>query len=96
MIVFALLGSKALYLTYIWLASAIAASWLSERKGYGAKPGLASGLILTFVGLIIWIVWPSRSDSKWKLQGPIPRRGAQTVASLRAQEGDAGKGPSKP
>ena len=36
---FALLGAKALYLLYAWLASAIAASYLSHRKGYGEQPG---------------------------------------------------------
>ena len=74
-IVFALLGSKALYLTYLWLLSAVGASWLSERKGYGPKPGLASGLLLTVVGLIIWLLVPARANSRWKLQGPLPRRG---------------------
>ena len=33
--IFALLGAKALYLTYSWLASAIIAAYLSHRKGYG-------------------------------------------------------------
>jgi hypothetical protein len=75
-LVFALLGSTALYLTYIWLLSAVAASWLSERKGYGPKPGLASGLLLTFVGLIAWLFVPARPNSRWKTQGPIPRRRA--------------------
>ena len=28
-VVFALLGAKALYFTFAWLASAIASSWLS-------------------------------------------------------------------
>jgi hypothetical protein len=73
-LVFALLGSKALYLTYAWLLSAVAASWLSERKGYGPKPGLASGLLLTVVGVIIWLLVPARPDSRWKVQGPLPRR----------------------
>ena len=49
----ALIGVKALIYLYIWLVSAIVASYLSERKGYGEKPGLATGLILTFVGVII-------------------------------------------
>ena len=73
-LVFALLGSTALYLTYLWLLSAVIASWLSERKGYGSKPGLASGLLLTVVGLIIWLFVPARPNSRWKLQGPLPRR----------------------
>ena len=37
--VFALLGATALYLTFAWLASAIVASYLSERKGYGQRLG---------------------------------------------------------
>ena len=73
-LVFALLGSKALYLTYLWLLSAVGAQWLSQRKGYGAKPGLASGLLLTVVGLIIWLFVPPKANSRWKTQGPIPRR----------------------
>jgi uncharacterized membrane protein YeaQ/YmgE (transglycosylase-associated protein family) len=76
---FALLGAKALYLTYAWLLSAVAASWLSERKGYGAKPGLASGLLLTFVGAIIWLFVPARPNSRWKVQGPLPRRGDKSA-----------------
>ena len=32
---FAVIGAKALWLTYLWLASAIIASYLSARKGYG-------------------------------------------------------------
>ena len=91
--VFALLGAKALYLTYAWLLSAIAAGWLSDRKGYGEKPGLASGLLLTVVGVLFWLVWPARPDSRWKLQGPLGRRGGRTVAEARAEgvgEGDDG------
>ena len=49
--VFALLGSKALWLTYAWLASAIIASYLSHRKGYSERAGLASGLLLNVVGV---------------------------------------------
>lgn len=88
MIVFALLGAKALYLLFLWLGSAIGASWLSERKGYGERPGLATGLLLSAIGLIVWLVWPARADSRWKLQGPLPRRGGddlETVAEARAR-----------
>jgi uncharacterized membrane protein len=79
-IVFALLGAKALYLTYAWLLSAVTASWLSDRKGYGAKPGLASGLLLTVAGVIIWLLVPARQDSRWKVQGPLPRRGGKSAS----------------
>jgi hypothetical protein len=77
MTVFALIGADALYLLFIWLASAIAASWLSDRKGYGERAGLATGLLLSAIGVIVWLVWPARQDSRWKVQGVIPRRGRQ-------------------
>jgi hypothetical protein len=91
-VVFALLGAKALWLTYIWLVSTIFASWLSDRKGYGEKPGLATGLLLTFIAIPIWLFWPAREDSRWKVQGAIPRRGAQTVAEARAEREQHQKG----
>jgi hypothetical protein len=87
MTVFALLGATALYLLFAWLASAIAASWLSDRKGYGERPGLATGLLLSIIAVIVWLFWPAKPDSRWKLQGPLPRRGGrgQTVAEARAR-----------
>jgi hypothetical protein len=89
MLPLALIGAKALYLLYAWLLSCIVASWLSERKGYGERPGLATGLLLTVVAIPIWLLWPARADSKWKLQGPLPfmRRGGEgeTVAEARAR-----------
>jgi hypothetical protein len=84
MTVVAIIGAKALYLTYAWLASAIAASWLSNRKGYGEKPGLAAGLLLNVVGVLVWLVWPAKEDSRWKVQGPLGR-GDKTVAEARAE-----------
>jgi hypothetical protein len=72
MTVVAQLGASALLLTYLWLASAIAASYLSSRKGYGERPGLAAGLLLTVVGVLVWLVWPAKPESRWKRQGPLP------------------------
>jgi hypothetical protein len=86
--VIAIIGAKALYLTYAWLLSAIVASYLSNRKGYGEKPGLASGLLLNVVGVLLWLVWPAKADSRWKLQGPIGR-GGKTVAEARAERADS-------
>jgi len=84
--VLANLGVKALYLTYLWLLSAVGASWLSARKGYGERPGLITGLLLSAIGIVIWLVWPARDDSRWKVQGAIPKRGEQkTVAEARAE-----------
>jgi hypothetical protein len=74
MILAAAIGAKALYLLLVWLASAIAASWLSNRKGYGERIGLAFGLLLTFIGPLIWLVWPARPDSLWKQEGAFRRR----------------------
>ena len=73
-LVIAAIGAKALYLLYAWLASAIISSYLSNRKGYGEKPGLGTGLILSVLGVLIWLVWPARPDSRWKLQGAFGRR----------------------
>ena len=90
MILFATLGAKALYLLYAWLGSAIVASYLSSRKGYGEKIGLAFGLILSAIGVLIWLLWPARPDSRWKLQGPFGS-GGKTVAEARAERDAPGE-----
>jgi hypothetical protein len=75
MIVFAAaIGSKAIYLLFIWLISAAAASWLSDRKGYGERVGLTFGLILSAIGLLLVLFLPGRPGSKWKEEGWLPRR----------------------
>ncbi len=81
----AVIGARALWLTYLWLASAIVTSYLSSRKGYGEKLGLAFGLLLTVIGVLIWLIWPAKRDSRWKLQGPFGS-GGKTVAELRAEQ----------
>jgi len=91
MTVIAAMGATALYLTYVWLASAIVASYISKRKGYGEKPGLAAGLILSAVGVIVWLVWPARPDSRWKLSGAFGS-GGKTVAEARAERASSGGG----
>jgi hypothetical protein len=70
----ALIGAKALWLTYLWLGSAIVASLISARKGYGERPGLAAGLLLSAIGIVVWLAWPAKADSKWRRDGPLPRR----------------------
>ena len=71
MILAAAIGAKALYFLLAWLAGAAAAAYLSERKGYGDKPGLATGLILSLIGAIIWLIVPPRENSDWKIKGPF-------------------------
>ena len=68
------IGAKALYLLFLWLISAAAGAWLSDRKGYGERVGLTLGLLLTVVGLLVVLVLPARPGSKWKVDGWLPRR----------------------
>jgi hypothetical protein len=75
MTLFALIGAKGLYLLFIWLLSAAAAAWLADRKGYGERVGLTFGLLLSLIGLVIVLLLPGRPGSRWKLDGPLPRRG---------------------
>ena len=63
---FGALGALALLLLYVWLLSAIASSLLSSAKGYGEKPGLGTGLLLSVVGVIVWLLIPSRPESRWR------------------------------
>ena len=81
MTLLALIGAKALLYLYIWLVSAIVASYFSDRKGYGEKPGLATGICLTIVGVIVWLIVPARPDSKWKTIGVYGRGENRRAAS---------------
>jgi hypothetical protein len=72
--IFAYIGIKGLYLLFAWLLSAAIGAWMSERKGYGERMGLAFGLLLTVLGLLIVLLLPGRPGSLWKLQGPFPKR----------------------
>ena len=76
MTIYAAIGSKAIYLLFAWLLSAALASWISDRKGYGERVGLTFGLILSVVGLLLVLLLPGRPGSRWKVDGPIPRRRA--------------------
>ena len=74
MTVLALIGATALYLLFVWLLSAALAAWMAERKGYGERLGLAAGLLLSVVGLAAVALLPARPGSRWKLDGPLPKR----------------------
>jgi hypothetical protein len=75
MLVIAALGAKALWLLYVWLLSAVIASELSKRKGYGEKVGLGTGLLLTVVGVVIWLFIPAKPESAWAKRR---KRGAES------------------
>ena len=79
-VVFAVFGVKALWLLYLWLLSGILCSYLSNRKGFGERPGLATGLLLSAIGIIVWLVVPARDGSDWKLRGPVGRERKRPAA----------------
>jgi hypothetical protein len=68
---FAVIGTAALWLTFVWLGSAIIASLLSEAKGYGERWGLVTGTIFSVLGAFAWAVVPPRDISRWKLHGGL-------------------------
>jgi hypothetical protein len=71
------IGAAALYGLIAWLLGAIIASYISERKGYGDKVGLATGFIFLAASLVvavIWLVVPAKDGSAWKVDGPFGRR----------------------
>ncbi len=74
MIAIGTIGAKALYLLFLWLISAAAGAWLSDRKGYGERVGLTLGLLLSALGLLVVLVLPVRPGSKWRVDGWLPRR----------------------
>jgi hypothetical protein len=80
----AVIGTAALWLTFVWLASAIIASLFSEAKGYGEKWGLVTGTISSVLGAFVWAVWPPREISRWKLHGGLsgPARTALAVVEV--------------
>jgi hypothetical protein len=73
MTVLAIIGAKSLLLLYLWLASAIICSYLSGRKGFGERPGLATGMLLSVIGVIVWLAVPPKSDSTWRRAGAFGR-----------------------
>ncbi len=87
MTVVALIGAKGLYLLFVWLLSAAIAAAIAERKGYGERVGLAFGLLLSAVGLILVLVLPGRPGSRWKEDGAIPRpwRPSAVLTRVRAR-----------
>ena len=83
-----MIGAWALFLMYAWLACAIIASYLANRKGYSERAGLATGLVLHIIGVVIWLAVPAKAHSKWKTVGPVGRRKAEDIAPRAAAAAD--------
>jgi hypothetical protein len=75
--VVAVIGAQAIYLLFGWLAITICCQYLSARKGYGERWGLATGLIFP-PGLLVWLFIPAREESDWKVLGPFGGRKVET------------------
>jgi hypothetical protein len=80
----AVIGTAALWLTFVWLASAIIASLIADAKGYPEKWGLVTGTVFSVLGAFVWAVWPPREISRWKLHGGLsgPARTALIVVEV--------------
>ena len=83
-----MIGATALWLMYAWLLAAIVASYISGRKGFSERAGLAAGLVLHVIGVIVWLAIPAKPHSKWKTIGPFGRRKAEDIAPRAAAAAD--------
>jgi hypothetical protein len=92
-VVIAAVGVKALYLCYAWLLSAIFSSELARSKGYSEKAGLGTGLILSVLGPIIWLVIPPRDETaEWHERKPWQRRHKPREAEMSGEAAASGHG----
>jgi len=83
-----MIGATALWLMYAWLLAAIVASYISGRKGFSERAGLAAGLVLHVIGVIVWLAIPAKPHSKWKTIGAFGRRKAEDIAPRAAAAAD--------
>ena len=83
-----MIGATALWLMYAWLLAAIVASYISGRKGFSERAGLAAGLVLHVIGVIVWLAIPAKPHSKWKTVGAFGRRKAEDIAPRAAAAAD--------
>jgi hypothetical protein len=63
--VIAVIGTKAIYFLYAWLIGCMLASTAAGLKGYAERWGLATGMLLSILGGVIWMFFPWRRDSRW-------------------------------
>jgi hypothetical protein len=63
--VIAVIGTKAIYFMYAWLIGCMLASTAASLKGYAERWGLATGMLLSLLGGVIWMFFPWRRNSRW-------------------------------
>ena len=85
----ATIGAQALYLLFAWLIITIICQYLAERKGYGTRWGLATGLIFP-PGVLVWLFMPPKPESDWKVLGPF---GGKSIDDEEAVDPQAGREP---
>jgi hypothetical protein len=90
--VIAVIGAAALYAMFVWLACAIAAGYIAQRKGYEERHGLAAGLLLTVIGVVIWLLVPAKPDSDWKVVGPFGRGKSEARDLIEKQDHELTQG----
>ena len=79
-------GAVYLYLLYAWLVSAIISAELSRSKGYGEKPGLGTGLLLSVLGPLIWLAVPAKDETaEWHERKPWQRRHKPREAEMAGE-----------
>ena len=88
----AAVGVAALYMLIGWLANTILCQYLSERKGYGMRWGLATGLIFP-PGVIVWLFIPAKPDSDWKVLGAF---GGKSIDDEEAADPEQAPAPATP
>ena len=91
----AVIGVAALYALFIWLVITNICLYLSHRKGYGERWGLATGLIFP-PGLFVWLVIPAKPDSDWAVLGPIGGKKVDQGDLPDAPAGGTPPGPTAP
>ena len=92
-VILAALGANALWLVYIWLLSAIFSGELARSKGYTEKAGLGTGLLLSLVGVIIWLAIPPKDETaEWHERKPWQRRQKPRETEMVGEAAASGHG----
>jgi hypothetical protein len=88
--VLAAAGATYLYLCYAWLLSAIISGELARSKGYSEKAGLGTGLLLTVLGVIIWLAIPPKDETaEWHERKPWQRRHKPRESEMTGEAADS-------